>query len=72
MTEPSDCGESRYSAALAGLGAILGVDRTGTRNEYLEDLRMAAALMRFDLEATKRELFHIVIAAQEEREEGMT
>lgn len=51
----------RGTAALAGLGEILGVERAVDRDQestvmYLEDLQLAARFMRFDLEATKREL----------------
>lgn len=50
----------RGTTALANLGEILGVERHAGRDQestitYLEDLRMAARFMRFDLEACKRE-----------------
>lgn len=50
----------REALALAELGDILGVGRPPRMDResaagYLEDLRMAARLMRFDLEATRRE-----------------
>ncbi len=50
----------RGTAALAELGEIFGVRRTDSRDQestvaFLEDLRLAARLMRFDLEASRRE-----------------
>lgn len=53
----------RASAALAGLGSLLGVGegkppaqlRDDGMAEYLESLRLAAAYLRFDLEVTRQE-----------------
>lgn len=50
----------RGTTALADLGRMLGVERGAGRDqvstvEYLEDLRLGVSLMRFDLEATRRE-----------------
>ena len=51
----------RAADALTALGEILGVKREGdpksrkSITEYLEDLRLAARYMRFDLDAERRE-----------------
>jgi len=47
----------RAADAMAGLGDLLGVCRGPLQDdaEYLESLRLAAAYLRFDLEATRRE-----------------